>query len=223
MALASVQKFLFGPTPEERVKQWQQQIKKEARLLDREIRQLDGAQAKTKSQLKQLANKGDVKNAKLLAREVVRSNKQKDRLATSKARLNSINMQLTHQLSTLKITGHLQKSTEIMKLSNELVRLPQLQTTMRNMSMEMTKAGIMAEMVDDTMDALDEDEDELDEEANEEIDKVLFDITNGKLGEMPTKVGTLPVSLCVTNAQPTQEDEEESEAMRRQLDALLGQ
>lgn len=98
MALASVQKFLFGPTPEERVKQWQQQIKKEARLLDREIRQLDGAQAKTKSQLKQLANKGDVKNAKLLAREVVRSNKQKDRLATSKARLNSINMQLTHQL-----------------------------------------------------------------------------------------------------------------------------
>lgn len=98
MAFASVQKFIFGPTPEERVKQWQQQIKKEARLLDREIRQLDGAQAKTKSQLKQLANKGDVKNAKLLAREVVRSNKQKNRLATSKARLNSINMQLSHQL-----------------------------------------------------------------------------------------------------------------------------
>lgn len=41
--------------------------------------------------------------------------------------------------ATLKITGHLQKSTEIMKLSNELVRLPQLQATMRNMSMDMTK------------------------------------------------------------------------------------
>lgn len=165
MAFAGIQKFIFGPTPEERVKQWQQQIKKEARMLDREIRQLDQAQAKTKSQLKQLANKGDVKNAKMLAREVVRSNKQKDRLATSKARLNSVNMQLSHQLcrrslpqldcwisfllihivfaATLKITGHLQKSTEIMKLSNELVRLPQLQATMRNMSMEMTKVRYM--------------------------------------------------------------------------------
>lgn len=55
----------------------------------------------------------------------------------------------------------------------------------------------MAEMVDETMDALDEDEDELDEEANEEVEKVLFDITNGKLGEMPTKVGALPVRLLV--------------------------
>lgn len=55
----------------------------------------------------------------------------------------------------------------------------------------------MAEMVDETMDTLDEDNEELDEEANEEIEKVLFDITNGKLGEMPTKVGTLPVS-CLT-------------------------
>lgn len=66
--------------------------------MDREIRQLDQAQAKVKTQLKQLAAKGDVKNARMLAREVVRSNKQKDRLYTSKARLNSIRMQLQHQL-----------------------------------------------------------------------------------------------------------------------------
>jgi charged multivesicular body protein 3 len=98
MAFASIQKYIFGPTPEEKVKEWQQQIKKEARYLDREVRQLEAAQSKTKTQLKQLANKGDVKNAKVLAREVVRSNKQKNRLATSKATLNSINMQLSHQL-----------------------------------------------------------------------------------------------------------------------------
>lgn len=45
--------------------------------------------------------------------------------------------------ATLKVTGHLQKSTEIMKLSNQLVRLPQLQQTMRNMSMEMTKVCLI--------------------------------------------------------------------------------
>lgn len=80
------------------MKQWQQQIKKESRLLDREMRGIETAQRTTKLSVKQLANKGDIKNAKMLAVEVVRSNKQKDRLATSKARLNSINMQLTHQL-----------------------------------------------------------------------------------------------------------------------------
>lgn len=39
----------------------------------------------------------------------------------------------------VKVTGSLQKSTEIMKLSNSLVKLPQISQTMRDMSMEMTK------------------------------------------------------------------------------------
>jgi len=39
----------------------------------------------------------------------------------------------------LKVTGSLQKSTEIMKLSNSLIKLPQVSQVMREMSMEMTK------------------------------------------------------------------------------------
>lgn len=106
--------------------------------------------------MKQLASKGDVKSARILAREVVRSNKQKDRLSVSKARLGSIGTQLSQQMGILrsflcsgisthvikamiKVTGSLQKSTEIMKLSNALIKLPQISQTMREMSMEMTK------------------------------------------------------------------------------------
>ena len=42
-----------------------------------------------------------------------------------------------------KVTGSLQKSTEIMKLSNQLIKLPQISQTMREMSMEMTKVCLM--------------------------------------------------------------------------------
>lgn len=41
----------------------------------------------------------------------------------------------------MKVTGSLQKSTEIMKLSSALVKLPQTAQVMREMSMEMTKAS----------------------------------------------------------------------------------
>ena len=41
------------------------------------------------------------------------------------------------------------------------------------------QAGILEEMVEDTMEGLEDDDDE--EEAQEEIDKVLFDLTAGKL------------------------------------------
>ncbi len=105
-----------------------------------------------------MAAKGDVKSARILAKEVVRTNKQRDKLHVSKARLGSIGVQLNQQLgesvatfsvapfdcfdvALLKVTGSLQKSTEIMKLSNNLVKLPQVSETMRNMSAEMTKVG----------------------------------------------------------------------------------
>jgi hypothetical protein len=44
------------------------------------------------------------------------------------------------------------------------------------------------------MDSLDDNEDELEEEAQEEVDKVLWQITDGKLGVANGKVGALPVS-----------------------------
>lgn len=56
------------------------------------------AMKKAKTQVKQLAKNGDAKNAKMLAKEVVRSNKQKDRLSVSKAQLGSINTHLVQQL-----------------------------------------------------------------------------------------------------------------------------
>lgn len=97
-AITNMSKWVFGPTPTEKVKKWQRQLKTESRMLDREIRSLDMETNKVRGEIKKLALKGDMKNAKTLAREVVRSGKQKDRLYTSQARLNSINMQLTHQL-----------------------------------------------------------------------------------------------------------------------------
>jgi len=215
--MQTINRFLYGPTPEEKIRAWQTKIRAEQRTLDREMRQLDTATNKARQSVKQLATKGDVKSARILAREVVRSNKQKDRLSVSKARLGSIGTQLSQQLAMSKVTGSLQMSTEIMKLSNSLIRLPQISQTMREMSMEMTKAGILEEMMDDTLE-MDEDE-ELEEEADAEVDKVLFDLTNGKLGQAGSVGTELPPST-----EDQLEDEETERAMeqyRQQLNGLL--
>ena len=50
----------------------------------------------------------------------------------------------------------------------------------------------MEEMLDDAMN-LEEDE-EVEEEADEEVDKVLFELTNGKLGQVGTVDTQPPVS-----------------------------
>lgn len=89
------------------------------------------------------------------------------------------------------------------------------------MSMEMTKSGIMAEMVDDTLDmALDEDDDEMEQEAEQEVENVLWEITEGKLGQAGKVANNLPAQPAVQ--ENAAEEEAEHRRMQAQLNELLG-
>jgi hypothetical protein len=68
--------------------------------------------------VKQTATKGDVKSARILAREVIRANKQIDRLSVSKAQLGSINSQLQQQLGALSLCSLQDLSTNASVLSS---------------------------------------------------------------------------------------------------------
>mgnify|MGYP001941670580 FL=1 len=98
--MQSISRFFYGPGKEERVREVQRRLRQEQRSLDREIRQIDQAVMKVKADVKRLARKGDVRNATVLAKEVVRSTKHRTRLVTSKSQLNSISLQLQQQLCT---------------------------------------------------------------------------------------------------------------------------
>lgn len=62
------------------------------------------------------------------------------------------------------------------------------------------KAGILEEMLDDTLEM--EDDEELEEEADAEVDKVLFELTNGKLGEAGSAGVELPVCEFLSFVSP---------------------
>jgi charged multivesicular body protein 3 len=118
-------------------------------------------------------------------------------------------------LATMKVAGNLQKSTDVMKLVNGLVKLPQIASTMQELQKEMMKAGIIEEMLEDVMDI--NDEDEIEEEAEEEVEKVLFELTNGLLGEAKVTNTELPVEE--EEAVPAQV-EDDLDDMKARLEAL---
>jgi len=111
----------------------------------------------------------------------------------------------------MKVAGALQKSSEIMKMTNALVKLPELTLTMGNMQREMMKAGLIEEMMADTMDMMDGDD--IEEEAEAEIDAVVFEITKGILGTAgPTANNPLE--------SPETQEEEERDQIAERLQAL---
>jgi len=122
-----------------------------------------------------LAKKQNLASAKSLAKELIRSRKAKENIYKSKAQLNSVAMQLQQNLSMMKVAGVMQKSTQVMAMMNRLVRLPQLNQVMMAMAKEMEKTGLIEEMMDDVMD----NDDEIADAADEEVEKVLDEITSG--------------------------------------------
>ncbi|XP_024285977.1 charged multivesicular body protein 3 isoform X3 [Oncorhynchus tshawytscha] len=123
--------------------------------------------------------------------------------------------------AVLRVAGALQKSTEVMKAMQSLVKIPEIQGTMRELSKEMMKAGIIEEMLEDTFESM-EDDDEMEEAAEAEVDKILFEITAGALGKAPSKVtDALPeMEPPAAAAASEDESEEDIEEMHSRLAAL---
>ena len=209
-------------TPEEQVKKWRQSLRGEERALERQIRAIATEEAKAIKSLKAAAKKANGAGCKGLALEIVRARKQTDRLWTSKAQLSSIGNALQAQLATIKVCGSLQKSSELMHSVNAVMRVPIIASQMQELQKEMMKAGIIEEMVDDALDvALDVDPDGIEEEAQAEVDKVLFELTDGLLGEATTVDTELPKTAKEKQKATAKEvDDEDIEDMQRKLEAL---
>jgi charged multivesicular body protein 3 len=126
----------------------------------------------------------------------------------AKTQINSAIMGMQHQLATMRMAGSMQSSNEVMQAMQKLVKLPEIMQTMRELSREMTKAGIITEMIEETMESLEPEE--LEEQAAKEVDKVLWEVTEGQLGQAPEAITD---NFAVA----------EEERFRQQADALVAQ
>ncbi|XP_005801162.1 charged multivesicular body protein 3 [Xiphophorus maculatus] len=217
---------LFGRTPDkppkELINEWSQKIRKEMRVIDRQIRDIQREEEKVKRSIKDAAKKGQKDVCVILAKEMIQSKRAVTKLYASKAQMNSVLLSMKNQLAVVRVAGALQKSTEVMKVMQNLVKIPEIQATMMELSKEMMKAGIIEEMLEDTFESM-EDGEEMEEAAEEEVDKILFEITAGALGKAPSKV-TEPLPDLqppgASAAASDEESEEDIEAMQSRLAAL---
>jgi charged multivesicular body protein 3 len=200
-------------------------LRSNIRQLDREIAQTRQVEVKTKNLIIQADRRAQreparakqaAKEARDMARVLIQTRKQSARLITSKAQLNSVQMQVEEAFAVRKIEGSIRASVGIMKEVNSLIRLPQLAATMQNLSVELMKAGIIEEMVEES---LPEDVEFEDEEVEGEVEKVLGEILKDRTAKLPTAPVTQePAPVAV------EEEEEDAEAMmdqmRNRLEAL---
>ena len=132
--------------------------------------------------------------------------------------MNSVIMQMKNQLGQMKIAGSMKSSTEVMKAMSSLMKLPELQKTMQEMSKEMMKMGIIDELINETVDSV-LDDDDIDRVADEEVEKIILEITQGKLKEAPDVQNSLLVNEAAASDLQGDELEDQEDIVKR-LDAL---
>ena len=177
--------------------------------------------SQNQTQVRDAAKRGDAAGAKTLAREIVRCRAATSRLYVHKARLVDMNSRLAEQLGTARVAGSLQKSAAVMRLVNGLVKVPQLMGTMRAMSREMAKAGMIDELVSDAIDGAVAEEGE-DEAAEAEVDKVLMEVAGADMESLAA--AAVPKTRQKVQesaaAAPAEEEEEGIDDLKARLEAV---
>ena len=118
--------------------------------------------------------------------------------------------------------GHFQKSNALMKSISSVIKVPEIMGTMREMSREMMKAGIIDEMITDAMDSAFGDEDLVEEETAAEVDRVLRELAVVDAAQMPA-AASAPIPAPAAKEASAGEEEEEEEEVEEELDPRLQQ
>ena len=74
-------------------------------------------------QVREAAKRGDMASARLIAKELVRTRRAVTQLYTNKAHMISMGTQLQEQMAIVKVAGTLKKSTEVMKIVNDMMKV----------------------------------------------------------------------------------------------------
>lgn len=212
------------PNPQQQLRDWQRKLRNQSRGIERQIRDIEREEKNVSKAIKDAAKRNDMVSAKALAKEIVRSRRTVNRLHENRAQLNSISMHLGESVAIARTVGHLSKSAEVMKLVNNLMKAPEVAVTMQEFSKEMTKAGVIEEMVNDAVDSALDSED-IEEETEEEVEKVLDAIAGETAAQMPEAVRKERVKQPVQGEAAQEEgpiaegadDEEELEEIRARL------
>ncbi|KAH7547850.1 hypothetical protein JRO89_XS14G0027100 [Xanthoceras sorbifolium] len=204
------------PNPQQQLRDWQRKLRQECRNMERQIRDIQREEKSVQKAIKDAAKRNDMVSAKILTGIM---------FTTGLEALGLVIILWAHMPSIARTVGHLSKSAEVMKLVNDLMKAPEVAATMQEFSKEMTKAGVIEEMVNDSLDtALDSDD--IEEEIEEEVEKVLTELAGETAAQLPEAIRKERVRVPAQKGSTSHEeeaigegedDDEELEALRARL------
>ena len=167
--------FGTGKTPAERIKEYNRQIKKSVREIDRERTALERQEKKLLADIKKAAKDGQMDSAKIMAKDLVRTRGYIKKMFKMKAHMEAVSLRLQTMSSSAQMAQCMKGVTKVMGKMNAKMSSANIQKIMMEFEKQNEMMGMKEEMMGDAMDeAFDDDDD--DEEENSIVDQVLAEL-----------------------------------------------
>mmetsp|Transcript_18841 Transcript_18841/g.46770 ORF Transcript_18841/g.46770 Transcript_18841/m.46770 type:complete len:224 (-) Transcript_18841:160-831(-) len=214
----------FAPkkTPKELAKEAKRETRREVRGaqrgMDREMRELDRQEKQITQELKQrakLTNNGKDPALAALAKQLVQTRKQREKIMTAKAQIGAVGMNATAMATQVSAAAAIGSVSDAMKTTNKAMNVKDTMKILQEFQKENERMEVKQELMDDAlMDAFD----------NEEVEEEAELVTNQVLAELGVEMDSKMVGLNAPSKTLAVEEQEALEDLlpdlRSRLDAL---
>ena len=186
--------------PQEQAKEWKKSIRAERRGIDRQIRKIEVEEEKVKAKVKLMMKQGHQDAVMPLVQSIAQSKRAKSKLLKTGVQLDSLVRQIDMQIAEVKVAGCFKASAEVTHMMNQLIRLPEMQATAQRLQLEMQKAGLATEMLDEALDEVNGDVEPEDQELA--VKMVFNEIARDVQKQTGKPIAMIPVSQEEIAADP---------------------
>jgi division protein CdvB (Snf7/Vps24/ESCRT-III family) len=186
--------------PAEQAKEWKVGIRGQKRSVERQIYKIQFEENRVKGRVTTLVKQGHTDLAMPIVASIAHSRKARSNLRKIATQLDSLVRQIDLQLAQLKVTGCFKQSAEVTHMLNQMLRLEEVQAMAQQMGMEMRQAGLVGELLDETIGQA------LEQEAPEDQElavRLVYNEIAGQINKTAAKpVRVLPVDPAELEANP---------------------
>jgi len=150
-------------------------IRKSIREIEREMRKLETSCKQITNETRKVATQGKMNEARMMARDLVRTRKHIERMYRMKTQLTAVNLRVQTIKSQNAMTEAMRGVTRAMLSMNRQINLPGLQQIMMEFERQSEFMDMKEESINDTMEEMYDDDNE-EEETDDIINQVLDEI-----------------------------------------------
>eukprot|EP00924_Labyrinthula_sp_SR-Ha-C_P005656 maker-scaffold_14-snap-gene-1.0-mRNA-1 protein AED:0.05 eAED:0.05 QI:75/1/1/1/0.66/0.5/4/183/211 len=143
----------FKPDLREQIRAHQRGLRQDKRDIEREIREMKRDEKKILAELRKTARKDDKEGLKRLAALVVKSRRKQQTMVNMIEHINNVQIELKIVHAQLRNQKIIENTAKLMEHMNNLVSYDKVQKRAYQMNEEFVKAGLVNEMIQETVDA----------------------------------------------------------------------